>query len=93
MDESTPDFPMGHAGCGESEFLYHLPSERELQDAVRRILMLHPEYDAKQLRSIIKGIHVKTQFTRMLKQHSSCKYNITNNFQRHVQHGLLVLTR
>jgi hypothetical protein len=34
---------------------YYLPEPLELQAALRPILALHPEYDARELRAIIKG--------------------------------------
>ena len=34
---------------------YYLPGGAELQAAVRPIVTLHPEYDAKLLRAIVKG--------------------------------------
>ena len=39
---------------------YYLPEPHELQAAVRPIVTLHPEYDARQLRGIVKGAHTRT---------------------------------
>ena len=39
---------------------YYLPEPHELQAAVRPIVTLHPEYDARQLRGIIKGARART---------------------------------
>ena len=41
------------------ELDYYIPEARELQAAVRPLVTLHPEYDARQLHSIIKGAQAR----------------------------------
>jgi hypothetical protein len=46
---------MTHELLGGDALDYYLPQPHELQAALRPLVTLHPEYDARQLRSIIKG--------------------------------------
>jgi hypothetical protein len=46
---------MSHAPSEIDALDYHLPGCLELQAAVRPIVTLHPDYDAKLLRAIVKG--------------------------------------
>jgi hypothetical protein len=46
---------MSHTPSDIDALDYYLPGCLELQAAVRPIVTLHPEYDAKLLRAIVKG--------------------------------------
>lgn len=51
---------MAHELLAVDALDYYLPEPDELQAALRPLVTLHPEYDARQLRSIIKGAETCT---------------------------------